>query len=173
MKNIVFKPMNNADIPLWQVWIKKPHVKDVWFIDGYETADYIYQKIVGNGYDYPFIIMLNEKPIGYIVGCDLYAYRTLCETPKGLFANEKPSVFCMDLFIAEEDYLNKGYGTEIVKQFAEKLFTEFKAKIIYIDPSLTNKRAIRCYEKAGFKFLKIANDGIVDCYVMQLEKSRI
>ena len=55
----------------------------------------------------------------------------------------------MDLFIGEEDYLNKGYGTKIVKQFEKKIFDEFNAKTIYIDPSVTNKRAIRCYEKAG------------------------
>ncbi len=168
--NILFKPMTEQDIPLWLQWSQKPHVKDVWFIAGYETRNYIYQKITGNGYDYPFIIYFEQKPIGYIVCCDLFAYRTLCPNPKGLFTQEEPGTFCMDLFIAEEDYLNKGYGTQIVKDFVQKIFTDFKAKVIYIDPSLDNKRAIRCYEKAGFKTVKVANDGVCDCMIMSIKQ---
>lgn len=167
---IQFISMTEKDIPLWLEWSNKPHVKDVWFIEGYETRDYIYQKIKDNKYDYAYIIKINNNPIGYIVCCDLYAYKIYCEKPKGLFTDEPPGVFCMDLFIAEEDYLNKGYGTQIVKLFAQKIFDEFPAKIIYIDPAITNKRAIRCYEKAGFKFTRTANDGICDCYIMKLEK---
>lgn len=51
--NINFQPFQIQHIPLWEQWIQLPHVKDVWFIEGYESADYIYQKITGNGYDYP------------------------------------------------------------------------------------------------------------------------
>jgi aminoglycoside 6'-N-acetyltransferase len=165
---IQFKPMTESDIPLWLEWSNKTYIKNIWFIEGYESRDYIYAKIKGNGFDYPFIIHINNKPIGYIVCCDLYAYKTLSKSPKGLFVDEPPGVFSMDLFIGEEDYLNKSYGTQIVKLFAQKIFDEFQAKMIYIDPAVTNKRAIRCYEKAGFEFVKLANDGICDCYVMRL-----
>src|SRR3990167_10742587 len=95
MINIRFEKMTLNDIPLWEKWITIPHVKEVWFIEGYETSDYINQKIVGNGYDYPFIIYLNELPIGYIQCCDLYAYRSLCQRPKGLFTRENPETFCI------------------------------------------------------------------------------
>lgn len=167
--NIAFKPMTLEDIPLWNSWSNKPHVQNVWFIEGYEPKDYITQKIMGNGYDYPFIIVIDDQAIGYIVCCDLFAYRTRCPHPKGLFTQEQAGTFCMDLFIGEEDYLDKGYGTQIVKLFAQKIFNEFKAKIIYIDPSVTNKRAIRCYEKAGFQFARTAHDGVTECYVMELK----
>jgi len=167
---IEFKPMKTSDISLWETWIEKPHVRDIWFIEGYETADYVYQKIAGNGYDYPFIIYLNKKPVGYIQCCDLYVYRTICENPKGLFTNEKSGTYCMDLFIAKEDYLNKGYGTQIVKAFSDYIFSHFKADKIYIDPAKDNQRAIRCYEKAGFKFVREAHDGITTCHVMIMER---
>jgi RimJ/RimL family protein N-acetyltransferase len=171
IKNIEFKSMTEKDIPLWLEWSNKSYVKDVWFIEGYETRDYIYQKIKNNGYDYAYIIIIDKRPIGYIVCCDLYAYKNKVKNPKGLFADELTGTFSTDLFIGEEDYLNKNYGTEIVKLFAQKIFDDFSAKIIYIDPAVTNKRAIRCYEKAGFKFVRIANDGVTDCYVMKLEAS--
>ena len=165
--NIVFKEMKSKHIPLWEKWITIPHVREFWFIEGYETSDYIHQKIKGNGHTYPFIIYVNDQPIGYIQCCDLYAYRTLCKNPKGLFIQENQGTFCIDLFIAESDYLNKGYGTEIVKKFTKKLMDKFNAKKILIDPANSNKRAIRCYEKAGFTIVKNAHDGITECTIMQ------
>jgi len=166
--NIHFEKMTLNDIALWKEWINISHIKEVWFIEGYETSDYIYQKIQGNGHTYPFIIYINDQPIGYIQYCDLYAYRMLTPKPKGLFINENPGTFCIDLFIAERDYLNKGYGTKIIKQFTKKLIDEFFAKKILIDPASTNKRAIRCYEKAGFTIVKNAHDGITECIIMEL-----
>ena len=159
--------MTFNDIPLWEKWITIPHVKEVWFIEGHETSNYIYQKIQDNGHTDPFIIYADVQPIGYIQCCDLYAYRTLTANPKGLFTHEDPGTFCIDLFIAETDYLNKDYGTQIVKEFTEKLVAEFSAKKILIDPAASNKRAIRCYEKAGFKFVENVYDGITECTVMQ------
>ena len=109
--------MQDADVPVWQTWIAKPYIKALWFMDGYETADYIYEKIKGNGYDFPYMTFLDNKPIGYTQCCDLYAYRTLCPEPKGLFTHEEPGTFCMDLFIGEENFLDKGYGTQILRPF--------------------------------------------------------
>lgn len=167
MINIHFEKMTEEHIPLWQKWISVPHVKNIWFIEGYETADYIHSKIKGNGHTFPFIIYLDNLPIGYIQYCDLYSYRTLTPKPKGLFTNESPGTFCIDLFIAESNFLNKGYGTEIIKQFTHKLINELDAKKILIDPAATNKRAIRCYEKTGFKIIKNAHDGITECTIME------
>ncbi len=164
--NISFKKFSNEHLPLWERWIEIPHVKDIWFVEGYETSDYMQEKMTGNGYDYSFVIYLNDKPIGYTQCCDLYAYKTKCPIPKGLFTNEKPGTFCIDIFIAEESYLGKGYGTEVVKVFSEKVFKEFKAKMILIDPAASNVRAIKCYEKAGFHFVRKAHDGVTECVVM-------
>lgn len=164
--------MTKKYIPLWQQSIEKDHVKKVWLIDGYETADYIYEKIRGNGYDYPFIIFSDNQPIGYIIACDLYAYRTFSSDPKGLFTNEKEGTFGMDLFIGEENYLDKGFGTQIVRSFIEYIFQHFPCQTILIDPASSNKRAIRCYEKAGFKFVKEAFDGVTNCYIMKIRTNK-
>ena len=128
MNKIEFKKLTKNDMPLFKEWAKQPHVKNTWFQEGYETLDKYESKIAGNGVDYPFIIFFDNKPIGYIQASDLYAYRTLCPTLKGVFTHEDSGTFCFDLFIGEEDYLNKGYGTEIVKSFVDKLLTEFKTK---------------------------------------------
>lgn len=169
--NITFTPFQEQHLPLWQQWVEKPHVKNVWFIEGYETVDYIYEKITGNGYDFPFIFSIDGQPIGYIVACDLYAYRTICPQPKGLFTKEPPGTFCMDLFIGDEANLDKGYGTKIVRAFIDYIFQHFKAQRILIDPAVSNTRAIHCYEKAGFKIIDKAFDGITDCFRMEIKKA--
>lgn len=168
--HIQFIQMTREHIPLWLEWSHIPHVKDVWFMEGYQTRNIIYQKVAGNGYDHPFMISINDKLIGYIVCCDLYAYRTLCPEPKGLFVSEDPGTFCMDLFIADESYLNKGYGTLIVKSFADYIFTHFNAQKILIDPAVSNHRAIRCYEKAGFVKIKNAFDGVTECCILAKQR---
>ena len=164
---ISFKPFSEQHLPLWEQWVELPHVKSVWFIDGYETPDYIHAKIAGNGYDFPFVIYVDDTAIGYIQCSDLYAFRMTHPGDAGIYADEAPGTFCIDLFIADEAYLNKGYGTKIIKQFTQKVIEDFAAKKILIDPAVSNKRAIRCYEKAGYQFVKRANDGVTECYVMQ------
>lgn len=167
---IEFIPFTNEHLFLWRQWIQLPHVKNTWFLEGYESSENIIQKVRGNGYDYPYVIKIDGKPVGYIQSCDLYAYKTQNQNPKGLFTNEDPGTWCMDLFIADTDYLNKGYGTIIVKRFIEKLFHEHHAKKILIDPAESNHRAIRCYEKAGFTLVRHAHDGVTDCVIMAIEQ---
>lgn len=166
---IEFVPFTRKHIPLWEQWIELPHVKDVWFIEGYEPSSNILNKIEGNGYVFPYAILIDSKPIGYIQSCDLFACKNLCPEPGGLFTNESSGTWCMDLFIGDPDYLDRGFGTEIVKRFCDKLFTENQAKLILIDPAEDNKRAIRCYEKAGFKPVKVAHDGVMNCLIMEKE----
>lgn len=170
---IIFKKLTNEDMPLFFEWAEKPHVKDTWFQEGYEPLDKYYKKIEGNGYDHGFIIYWNDAPIGYIQTSDLYAYRTRCKNPKGLFSHEEPGTFCLDLFIGEEEYLNKGHGIEIVKAFTQKLLNEFKAKKIVLDPACSNKQAIRCYEKAGFVVIRKEHDGTNECYGMKFMNNSI
>ena len=167
---IIFKPFTDDDIPLWLKWVQKSHVKDVWFLEGYMTSEEILATAKKEAFNHPYIIVINNVSVGYILACDLHAYSTQTKNPKGLFLNEPPGTFCMDLFIGEEDYLGKGYGTQIVRDFTALLFNERGVTKILIDPATTNKRAIRCYEKAGFTSVGTEHDGITDTLVMQKTK---
>lgn len=167
MPDIHFRPMEEGDIPVYLDWAKRDHVKTVWFIDGYEPPDYIHTKVEGNGYDFPFILLLDDQPIGYIVYCDLYAYKNICKEPSGVFTDEPPGSYCIDLFIGEEAHLNKGYGTQLVKKFSDMLLTQKQAKRVLIDPSPENTRAIRCYEKAGFKPIRKGHNGREEVIILE------
>lgn len=68
-----------------------------------------------------------------------------------------PGVRGIDQFLAEEANLNQGLGSAMVTAFVRRLFEDSGVTRIQTDPSPTNPRAIRCYEKAGFRRI-----GLVD-----------
>jgi len=59
------------------------------------------------------------------------------------------------LFIGETEYQNQGIGTKAIKLLTKYLFEVKSVDVILIDPQTWNSRAIKCYEKCGFKAIKI------------------
>jgi RimJ/RimL family protein N-acetyltransferase len=51
----------------------------------------------------------------------------------------------------DEADLGKGLGTAMIVQFVARLFADSAVTKIQADPSPENARAIRVYEKAGFR----------------------
>ena len=86
------------------------------------------------------------------------------------------NVYGVDLFIGEPDYWGQGIGTSIMKIITQYLFNKKQAYSIILDPHIDNSRAIRCYEKVGFKIIKklpkheLHNGKMVDCYLMEYKK---
>jgi aminoglycoside 6'-N-acetyltransferase len=56
----------------------------------------------------------------------------------------------IDIFLAEA-YQDRGYGSEAIRVLARHLFDEGGHHRLTIDPALANKRAIRAYERVGFR----------------------
>lgn len=118
------------------------------------------------------IIEFNGQPIGY---CQMYLldFKSLKEYDYDLIGK---SVFGVDQFIGEPDFWGKGIGTEFMKLVLRYLFSQKNASSVILDPHADNKRAIRCYEKVGFKIVKTLpkhelHDGImVDCLLMECKK---
>ena len=55
------------------------------------------------------------------------------------------------IYIGHPDYRSKGYGTEAMKLFLNFLFNEAGLRKVKLNVFTFNKRAVRCYEKSGFK----------------------
>jgi aminoglycoside 6'-N-acetyltransferase len=82
-------------------------------------------------------------------------------------------VFGTDQFIGETKYWGQGIGKVLIKSMANFLIIEKDAKKIILDPQAWNERAIRCYEKSGFKKTKFLpkhelHEGeFKDCWLME------
>jgi aminoglycoside 6'-N-acetyltransferase Ib len=57
----------------------------------------------------------------------------------------------IDQFLADAHSLDRGLGTRMVREFVQFLFEDPAVTRIQADPAPSNLRAIRCYEKVGFR----------------------
>ncbi|NLW22617.1 MAG: GNAT family N-acetyltransferase [Tissierellia bacterium] len=55
--------------------------------------------------------------------------------------------------VLDPNHINKGYGTEAILTFLDFYFNEMGMNKMYLEVAQFNKRAIRCYEKCGFKII--------------------
>ena len=57
----------------------------------------------------------------------------------------------LGVFIGDKEYRNKGYGTEAIRMIIEYGFKYMNLHNIKLDLMEFNTRALKCYEKCGFK----------------------
>ncbi|MFF2447383.1 GNAT family N-acetyltransferase [Neobacillus sp. NPDC058068] len=93
--------------------------------------------------------------------------------------DEEEIVFGMDQFIGETEYWNRGIGTLLVKSMVEYLIAQKQATRVIMDPQLTNLRALSCYEKCGFKKIRLLpkhefHEGKYrDCWLIEYKNSSL
>ncbi|HHT48414.1 MAG TPA: GNAT family N-acetyltransferase [Firmicutes bacterium] len=79
--------------------------------------------------------------------------------------------------IGEKKYWDKGYGTLALRQITDYAFTDLGLNRLYLRVYTFNLRAIKCYQKIGFKkvaVLKRAHDrNWKDLYLMTMEKQTL
>lgn len=141
-KNFTFKALQALDFPLFFSWFKQPHVAEWWSIESKLSTEQLYAKYAAKLYaseQAAFIVYYENKPIGYIQWYNAHVYE---KQPVGTYG--------IDQFIAEPQYVGKGYGAVMIKAFITILFEKEVATRIIVDPHPCNIRAICCYEKIGF-----------------------
>jgi aminoglycoside 6'-N-acetyltransferase len=67
----------------------------------------------------------------------------------------------MDLFLGTP-FHGRGLGTDVVRTLARHLVRERGHHRLVIDPAAANERAIRCYEKVGFRRVGIMREYWLD-----------
>jgi RimJ/RimL family protein N-acetyltransferase len=144
---IRFRALDRNDLPLMHRWLNTMHVVE-WWPDEALTLDEIIEKytprIDGKEDVRCFVIVHDDTLIGYIQ-----------EYPAG------ENSAGIDLFIGEVEYHHRGFGAPIIRQFLNDIvFVDPAVESCIIDPSVSNRGAIRAYEKAGFRFFKtVTNPG--------------
>lgn len=98
-----------------------------------KKVDKYFLMIIDGKNDHHFMIILGRKVIGHIA-----------------LIKKKNKWYETLIIIGEKKYWNKGYGTAAIKQLIKKAESKGIAKI-YLEVRPNNSRAIRAYEKCGFK----------------------
>jgi aminoglycoside 6'-N-acetyltransferase-1b len=143
-----FRPLSEDDIPLLWEWLNRAHVARWW--RGEPSMEEVHEKyvprIAGIGSARPFVALLDGEAVGYI------QYYVVLEGDPDWWPDEpRPGVVGIDQFVADGERLDRGLGTAMVSQFVELVTRERSVTEVRVDPHLDNARAIRCYEKAGFR----------------------
>jgi aminoglycoside 6'-N-acetyltransferase len=90
-----------------------------------------------------YIFSTAGNPFAYLQCYDLTAWNSG-------FGSHPPGTRGIDLFIGEPDMIERGHGSALVRCFVDERLQQGAPRIV-TDPDPSNRRAIRAYEKAGFK----------------------
>jgi aminoglycoside 6'-N-acetyltransferase len=142
-----FRPMTADDLPMIKRWLAEPHVREWW---GDPTEQYA---LVRGDLDEPAmdqcIVSADGRDIGYLQCYDPTAWNSgFGEQPKGTRG--------IDLFIGDADMIEQSHGSALIRAFTDERLRGGAPRMV-TDPDPKNLRALRAYEKAGFKRV-----GIVD-----------
>jgi len=137
-----FRPMSAADLPLVGRWLTMPHVVQ-WWPAGIKQLECI-KAHLGDPTIELFIVTADERPIGY-----LQCYDPTAEADHP-FRDQPAGTRGIDQFIGEPDMIERGHGSALTRAFVTNLFAAGTSRVV-TDPDPANDRAIRAYEKAGFR----------------------
>lgn len=135
-----FRPVTDADLPLLARWRASPQVIRWWGPPEVEAAagtladPRVAMWIVAH-HGRPFAYAQDYSPHDW----DAHPFAHLPRGSRGI-----------DQYIGEPDLLDRGHGSAFVRAHCDRLFAA-GAPAIGTDPHPENGRAIRAYEKAGFK----------------------
>jgi aminoglycoside 6'-N-acetyltransferase len=137
-----FRAVTEDDLPMIADWLAKPHLAEWWGDPATEIASI--QGHIDSDSVEPLIVELNGRAIAYLQSYDPHLED---DHP---YADQPFGTLGIDISIGVPEFLGLGHGSAIVRQFIEMLFEEGAVRVI-IDPHPDNARAIRAYEKAGFR----------------------
>ena len=147
MERIEFRALTAADIPMLREWLTRPHVAEIWG-DVPSEAELRADYLSGNDPSAAsaFIAWFDGEAVGFV-----QSYVAANSGDDWWPDETDPGVLGIDQFLADGSRLNQGIGTAMVRAFVERLLADPTTTRVQTDPSPTNARAIRCYEKAGFR----------------------
>ena len=138
-----FRAVTEADLHMLAAWLAEPHVAE-WWDEGPDASIAEIRQAMDSDDTEPLIVELDGRPIAYLQSYDphLEDGHPYQDQPFGTLG--------IDISIGPPDLVGVGHGSAIVSQFVELLFEEGCPRVV-IDPHPDNLRAIRAYEKAGFR----------------------
>ncbi|MGP4108477.1 GNAT family N-acetyltransferase [Virgibacillus sp. L01] len=154
-------------------WLSDPQVLE--FYEGRDTP-FDLDKVMKEFYTLEddvtkCIVEFEGTGIGYI-----QFYQLNSKTKKAYgYQSQEENIYGIDQFIGEVVYWNTGIGMLLVSSMVTYLVQDKKAERVVMDPQARNVRAIKCYEKCGFKKVKVLpkhelHEGVYqDCWLMEIE----
>jgi aminoglycoside 6'-N-acetyltransferase Ib len=136
-----------ADFEMLHEWLARPHVAQWW--SPVPSLDELRDEYSPDaaGLSKYYIVMRDGQAVGFI-----QSYNAAESHADGWWLDEHdPGVYGIDQFLASASDLGQGIGTAMVAEFVRMLFEDAAVTRVQTDPAPANARAIRAYEKVGFR----------------------
>ncbi len=170
-KKIFFVPVKRAHKALIYTWLKQPHVTPFFYGQGlqntYDDLDRFMTK--KKSVHSHWIAYYQNIPFAYLMNSEV----TLKDEPYGKWI-EKEVGMTLDLLIGDTDFLGQGICAPLIQYFLKEKTQAYSD--IFIDPSLSNSKAIHVYQKVGFEkkeTFKAPWDPDDECLLLKLNWEKI
>lgn len=147
-----FRRMTADDLRLMHEWLQREHVRRWWSKhETYEdVAEHYLPSLGGPKPTDLYLILLDDREIGFI---QTYLAADFPNWAEHL--TQTAGVAGVDLFIAGEDLIGKGIGSEALRLFTRDVVFARAATLACIaDPDVRNTASVRAFEKAGFRAVR-------------------
>jgi UDP-4-amino-4,6-dideoxy-N-acetyl-beta-L-altrosamine N-acetyltransferase len=144
---ISLKPVDKDDIELIRKWRNSDLINNVSFSNQYISAEMQtewFEKLSGNNSFIHWIIMADDKRVGYAAVRDIDPVNGRCE-----FAS---------LYLGEPEYLGSGIGAKAEYFVIDYVYNHYKVKEICCEVLETNLPVIKLHKKFGFRVAEVIKD---------------
>lgn len=139
-ERIYLSPRNTEEIEKFTEWLNDFETTDYTgrsaIITTLEVEKKYFEENMDKNYNFFIVTLDNDKLIGTV---GLENYDSINRTAT------------LGIFIGDKDYRSQGYGTEAIKLILDYGFNYLNLNNIKLDLMSFNERALKCYQKCGFK----------------------
>jgi aminoglycoside 6'-N-acetyltransferase len=155
------RPATLDDLERLRHWDEQPHVvasdpNDDWGWERELAHDPAWRE--------QLIAEVEGRPIGFIQIIDP------AREDSHYWGDCSDNLRAIDLWIGEASDLGRGFGTQMMRLALARCFADPSVEAVIIDPLVSNTRAIRFYDRLGFRFVEQRRFGLDDCAVYRLER---
>jgi aminoglycoside 6'-N-acetyltransferase len=146
---ISFRPLEKGDFEIFAGWLVKPYVQKWWPEPA--TIEHVAKEYGactdGDFTTRVYVVQDGSKPIGIIQSFELASY------PEWAKLFPMPGAISIDYLIGEEEYIGRGYGTNMIKEFIDTVVREQypDATGVATSAEVGNLASLGALAKAGFE----------------------
>jgi RimJ/RimL family protein N-acetyltransferase len=144
------RPALDADWPLLLRWLSRADIERWWGPKA--SSEAAVMLAMASPHAICRIVEVAGEPVGYAHALDATLWGEAL--PQGL----EPGTWDIDLFIAVDRYRGQGVGAAALDAIRDEVFTTTLAPAVCVFAAVANERAVRAYEKAGFRWRGVHRD---------------
>jgi len=146
-------PATSHDWPMIRRWLGQPDIVRWWGPKATTEAEVLLA--MGTAQGICRIIEVDGQAVGYAHAVDatLLGSSLPPDLPVGAWA--------IDLFVASLEHRGRGVGAEALRLMREEVLSTTLAVAVCVSVAVGNERAVRAYEKAGFRWRSIVRDPVM------------